>query len=238
MAFLPLPIGVITVSAFLSSMTFLKSMIVAVAPFWADAPLAAIDRFFFIDPEQIALALQPAVPAVGIFYGFWHAVHLGGILWVILWRDIGKAHFIISFMLTWAIGMVLAYIFSSAGPIFTGQYDPSLAPESVRRVADFLWANYQSSGAQLGGGISAFPSMHVALAAWFALVLRARRAAWLGVAYVIGIFAGSIILGWHYAVDGIAGIAVAIFADRLACLWLARRSSYASPAVVAAVLPN
>ena len=165
-------------------------------------------------------------------------MHLGGILWVLLWRDPGKARFIISFMLTWAIGMAFAYIFSSAGPILTGRYDPSLAPEFVRRMVGFLWTNYKESGAQLGGGISAFPSMHVALAAWFALVLRARRVAWLGVAYVTGIFAGSIILGWHYAVDGVAGIAVAIFADWLARLWLARRNAYASPAVVAAAIPN
>jgi hypothetical protein len=223
MAFLPLPIGVITISAFLSSMTFLKSMIVAVVPFWADPPLAAIDSFLFVDPEQLARALSPAVPAIGVFYGFWHAVHLGGILWVLLWRDVGKAHFIISFMLTWAIGMVLAYIFSSAGPIFTGQYDPTLAPESVRRVVDFLWTNYENSGARLGGGISAFPSMHIALATWFALVLRARRAKWLGFAYVTGIFAGSVILGWHYAADGFAGIGVALVADRLTGKWLCRR---------------
>jgi hypothetical protein len=235
---LPLLLGVVALCAFLSSITFVKSMIVAVVPFWADAPLAAIDRWLLINPQEIAVALKPAIPAIGIFYGLWHVVHLGGILWVLLWRDPGKARFIISFMLTWAIGMALAYIFSSAGPIFTGRYDPSLAPESVRRTAAFLWTNYKESGAQLGGGISAFPSMHVALAAWFALVLQTRRIAWLGVAYVIGIFAGSIILGWHYAMDGVAGIAVALLADRLATLWLVRRNSYASPVVAVAAVPN
>jgi hypothetical protein len=235
---LPLLVGVVAICAFLSSMTFLKSMIVAVVPFWADAPLAMMDRALFIDPQQIALSLRPALPAVGLFYGLWHAVHLGGILWVLLWRDPSKARFIISFMLTWAIGMAFAYIFSSAGPIFTGRYDPALAPESMRRVVSFLWTNYKNSGAQLGGGISAFPSMHVALAAWFALVLRARHATWLGVAYVIGIFAASIILGWHYAVDAVAGIAVALFADRLAGRWLSRRTDYASPAATVAAFPN
>jgi hypothetical protein len=236
--FVPLLIGVVALCAFLSSMTFLKSMIVAVVPFWADASLAMIDRSMFIDPQQIAISVKPVIPAVGIFYGLWHAVHLGGILWVLLWRDPSKARFIISFMLTWAIGMVFAYIFSSAGPIFTGRYDPSLAPESVRRTVGFLWTNYKESGAQLGGGISAFPSMHVGLAAWFALVLRARHVAWLGVIYVLAIFAGSIILGWHYAVDGVAGIAVALLADRVAGHWLARRNVYVSRAVAVAAMPN
>jgi hypothetical protein len=236
--FAPIAIGVAVISTFLYWITFLKSMIVAVVPFWADEPLAMIDRWLFIDPQQIALALLPSVPAISLFYGMWHAVHLGGILWVLHWRDLRKAHFIISFMLTWTIGMALAYIFSSAGPIFTGRYDPSLAPEAVRRIVDFLWTNYKNSGAQLGGGISAFPSMHVALAVWFALVLQARRATWLGVAYVIGIFAGSIILGWHYAMDSVAGIAVALLAHRIAGQWLARREGYTSATVAAGAVPN
>ena len=231
---LPLLVGVVAICAFLSSITFLKSMIVAVVPFWADAPLAMTDRWLNIDPEHIAVALRPILPAIGLFYGLWHVVHLGGILWVLLWRDPRKTLFIISFMLTWAIGMAFAYIFSSAGPIFTGRYDPSLAPESVRRMVDFLWTNYKNGGAQLGGGISAFPSMHVALAAWFALVLRARHATWLGVAYAFGIFAGSIVLGWHYAIDGVAGIAIALLAHRLAGQWAERRSTYASVAVAVA----
>jgi PAP2 superfamily len=238
MDFVPPLIGLVAICIFLSSMTYLKSMIVAVVPFWADQPLAAIDGALFIDPQQIALAIQPALPAIGIFYAAWHTIHLGGILWVLLWRDPGKARFIISFMLTWAIGMICAYIVSSAGPIFTGQYDPSVAPESVRRIADFLWTNYRESGARLGGGISAFPSMHVALAAWFALVLRERGLGWVGVAYTLGIFASSIILGWHYAMDSVAGIALALLAHRLAGQWLDRRNTYASAAVAAAAVPN
>jgi hypothetical protein len=218
----PLLIGVGAICAFLSSMTFLKSMIVAVVPFWADAPLAMMDRSLFIDPQQTAIALHSAIPALGVFYATWHAVHLGGILWVLLWRDPSKARFIISFMLTWAIGMAFAYVFSSAGPNFTERYDPSLAPESVRNMAGFLWTNYKNGDAQLGGGISAFPSMHVAIAAWFALVLRERGLAWLGVAYALGIFACSIILGWHYVADGVAGIAVALVADRISRAWLSR----------------
>ena len=74
----------------------------------------------------------------------------------------------------------------------------------------------------VGGGISAFPSMHVAIAAWLALVLKDRGAPRLGQAYLIGVFACSIILGWHYVLDGVAGIAIAILADRLARAWLSR----------------
>lgn len=220
LAFLPIAIGVMVIGAFLFCMSYLKSMITAFVPFWADDALAATDRFMFVDPQAIALAIGPALPALGLFYGLWHAAHLGGILWVLHWRRADKARHILSFMLTWLIGMLFAYLFSSAGPIFVGLYDPAIAPESVRKPAEILWANYQARGALIGGGISAFPSMHVAIAAWLAIVLRDRGFTWLGVAYLLGIFVCSVVLGWHYVLDGAAGIAVALLADRVSRIWL------------------
>jgi len=222
LAFLPIAIGVLMIGAFLISLSYLKSMITAIVPFWADDLLAASDRMMFVDPQAIALAIHPALPALGLFYGLWHAAHLGGILWVIHWSSAGKARHIVSFMLTWLIGMFFAYVFSSAGPLFVGLYDPAIAPESVRKPAEILWANYQAQGALVGGGISAFPSLHVAIGAWLAIVLRDRGFTWLGIAYLLGIFVSSVILGWHYVLDGIAGMGVAVLADRVSRAWLSR----------------
>jgi hypothetical protein len=233
-AFAPVAAGIVVVGAFLYSITFLKSMIPAVVPFWADDLFAWLDRAMFVDPQAIAISLNPALKAIGLFYGLWHAVHLGGILWVLHWRNGSKARHILSFMITWSIGMAFAYAFSSAGPLFTGVYDPSVAPDSVRMAADFLWANYQADGALIGGGISAFPSMHVALAAWFALVLKDRGAPLIGIAYLLAIFFCSIVLGWHYAVDGAAGIGIALLGDRLSGLWIRRASIQQGMATAAA----
>jgi hypothetical protein len=227
--FAPIAIGVLTIGTFLFSLSYLKAMITAVVPFWADAPLAALDRSVGLDPQGIALALSPTLPALGFFYGLWHAAHLGGILWVLHWRSGKKARHIVSFMLTWSIGMAFAYIFSSAGPLFTGVFDPAVAPQSVQTPAAILWANYQAHGAVIGGGISAFPSLHVAIATWFALVLRDRGYSRLGSAYALAIFACSVILGWHYAADGLAGAGIALLADRLSVNWLSHpRSSFAT----------
>lgn len=236
--FAPIAVGIVIIGAFLASISFLKSMIVAVVPFWADEPLARIDQMMLIDSQYMGLALQPILPAIGLFYGLWHVANLGGILWVLHWRDGKKSQLIIAFMLTWAIGMFFAYIFSSAGPLFTGRYDLAIAPESVRVPAEMLWTNYTQKGALLGGGISAFPSLHVAIAAWFGLALRARGAAWLGIAYTLAIFVCSIVLGWHYSVDGIAGIAIALVAYRLSGLWLSQHKDYASTTVAAAAVSN
>jgi hypothetical protein len=222
--FAPIAAGVAVIGTFLYSVTFLKSMIPVVIPFWADATFAATDRAIFLNPQALALAAKPALPALGLFYGLWHAAHLGGILWVLQWQEGDKARHILSFMLTWSIGMVLAYPFSSMGPIFTGQYDPAVAPAITRNAADFLWANYQANGAAIGAGISAFPSMHVAIAAWLLIVFRDRGWTMIGIAYFLGVFTCSVILGWHYAIDGVAGAAIAIVADRIAQAWLRRKS--------------
>ncbi|HEU0309894.1 MAG TPA: phosphatase PAP2 family protein [Sphingomicrobium sp.] len=238
LAFWPIAAGVVTLGTFLHAISFLKSMIPAVVPFWADALFAATDRFIFVDPQAIAIALQPALTGIGLFYGLWHAAHLGGILWVLHWRDGRKARHILSFMLTWSIGMFFAFAFSSMGPIFTGQYDPSVAPETTRKAAAFLWANYQADGALLGGGISAFPSMHVAIAAWLAIVLKDRGLPWLGFAYLVGVFAGSVILGWHYVIDSVAGIAIALAADRLALQWTNRAAQQEQAAALPMPAPN
>ncbi len=127
--------------------------------------------------------------------------------------------------------MAFAYLFASMGPLFTGAYDPAVAPESVRIAAEFLWANYQAKGALIGGGISAFPSMHVAIAAWLAIVLRERGWPKIGIAYFSAVFASSVILGWHYTIDGLAGGAIAIVANRIATRWLHRSSALNSTAV-------
>jgi hypothetical protein len=226
--FAPTGAGVAILAVFLYSITFLKSMIPVIVPFWADELFAATDRIMFIDPQRIAHVLQPALPAIGLFYGLWHGAHLGGILWVLHWREGEKARHILSFMLTWSIGMTFAYLFSSMGPLFTGVYDLAAAPETVRLAAEFLWANYQAKGALIGGGISAFPSMHVAIAAWLAIVLSNRGWPKLGIAYFLGVFACSVILGWHYAIDGAAGAVIALAADRIAQAWLRRNANQAS----------
>jgi len=225
----PILVGFVTLGVFLYSITFLKSMIAAVVPFWADNLLAAIDRALLIDPNAIARSISPAIEPIGIFYGLWHGVHLGGILWVLHWQRAEKGRHILSFMLTWSMGMAVAYIFSSAGPIFTGRYDLALVPESMRQVVQFLWSNYKNGTAKLGAGISAFPSMHIAIATWFAIVLGSRGWKWVGIAYVAAMLFCSVVLGWHYAADGVAGIVIAIAADRIASAWLRNREVSITP---------
>ncbi len=143
--------------------------------------------------------------------------------------------FLISFLLVWILlGSGLATIMSSAGPCYYSQVvaagdNPYLSLMQrlgeINRVTPLyainneigLWVSMQNGVWMPFGGISAMPSIHLAMAALFALLAFSMRK-WLGwvfVAYAFIMQIGSVILGWHYAVDGYAGIILAVL------IWLA-----------------
>lgn len=72
------------------------------------------------------------------------------------------------------------------------------------------------------------PSMHNASAALFALAFFQvnRKIGWFFTVYAAVILVGSVHLGWHYAIDGYAGIAIAALSWWLAghlARWFASR---------------
>ena len=91
-----------------------------------------------------------------------------------------------------------------------------------------LWGNYQQMLVGREGplrqfnptrGVAALPSLHVAAHLLFALWCR-RFARPLYLLFLIGTvltFLGSIVTGWHYAVDGYLGAALAWGSYWLAC---------------------
>ena len=148
-------------------------------------------------------------------------------------RQALRHQYLMSFMLVWFVGgFLVAMGFSSAGPCYyarIGLGDLYAAADvgaasgrrrSIRsgrsRAQDMLWQGF-TGGRPGSAGISAFPSMHVATATLFALAAR-RLHPWLfaaGLAYWAVIMLGSVLLGWHYAVDGYAGTLIALLAWRL-----------------------
>jgi hypothetical protein len=75
-------------------------------------------------------------------------------------------------------------------------------------VQHSLWSVYADHAIVVGGGISAFPSMHVAVPALltFATWRRSRALSTALAAFTVVILISSVALGWHYAVDGYASI--------------------------------
>lgn len=150
-----------------------------------------------------------------------------------------RARYLVAFALTWVlIGNVLAGLYLSAGPAFFGGVtgDEARFGELVAHLSQgkdghfsaaflqsYLWKAHVLGKAGFGTGISAFPSVHVGLIAMNALFAFefSRR---LGIAlslYTLFIMASSVALGWHYAIDGYASVAI------VAALHFALRRTFA-----------
>jgi PAP2 superfamily len=223
----------IAMTLFNKSMLELKPMIQTVNPFAWDKSFMELDRVlhFGFDPWVI---LQPLLGfdavsfGINILYNFWFLALFGTFIWFGFARraDAVRTQFFLAYMLTWWIGGgLLAVLFSSAGPVYYSNIglspDPFLPlmdylkdvntrlPIWSLQTQDMLWNGYIGTSQAIG--ISAFPSMHNASSMLFALAAwkLSRKAGIVFAVYCAVILVGSVHLGWHYAVDGYGGIALA-----------------------------
>lgn len=202
---------------FLAWLPPLKTMIPAHSGFWADPLLARIDRLLLggRDAFDLVHAITPDAATRFIDFGYtsWLSVIVVAMTCtVILGRNAGR--FMIAWALSWTLlGVGLASLLASAGPIFGP--DLGFGFERVHerlegtvqmKFHDILWSAHASGGLQIGGGISAAPSMHCAIA--FLLFFAAKGTSWRIPAFVYAAFIwfGSVYLGWHYAVDGLLSL--------------------------------
>ena len=123
-----------------------------------------------------------------------------------------------SFVLT----RVIAIYFPSQGPAF---FRPSMFDLSgttsgeVQRVLALYMAGQVPQNGMLPGTM-AMPSLHVGmpfLATWL-LARSLPRTLWVTLPWFVLNWASTVFLGWHYALDGVGGIAIAFIALGLACV--------------------
>jgi hypothetical protein len=220
----------------------LKNLIPVFVPFSWDRTFSDLDQalHFGLYPYELLdfVFAHPLIIALfaGV-YAFWFFL----LYFVLLTCCFGitdarsRMQYLVAFALNWSIGgSVLATLFSSAGPVYferlgLGQdyvplmqmlADPSaiLVPATLE-LQETLWTLYTSP--QSISVISAMPSMHVASTVLIA-IYAFQLGRWAGI--VASVFAGlimigSVVLGWHYAVDGYLGALVA-FLSWKASGWL------------------
>jgi hypothetical protein len=141
-----------------------------------------------------------------------------------------RRSFLLSCSLMWTLGAAIYLAFPTVGPIYTDSAVFAPVIEDLPRAAGghaALWENYEKLIAGREGqlyafnptrGVAALPSLHVGAHVLFFLWSR-RFAPVLSpflLAASVLTFVGSVVTGWHYAVDGYAGAALALIAYHVA----------------------
>ena len=221
-------LAVVGIAAF----TTLKLSITQFVPFWGDPFLLRLDKaLHFGDPGLHLHAMLPDWFGgfIGVIYGpVWFTTWFGFIGAMALHPDpqLRQRYFLTIALVFSLLGSLAATLFASVGPLFyehffdATDYETLLARIYSTPVGDYmqqaralLIANYDAERPAMGTGISAMPSMHLAITTLNVLLLfRLNRIAGLvGCGFLALIQIGSVYLGWHYAVDGYASIvAVAV----------------------------
>lgn len=246
----------VVISLFFHSvfLTF-KTSFTDFVPFWADDMLMKADlaiHFGKTPWEYFApvLSNSSVIYVIDFLYTFWLLMNL----FVILQQAFAsktkelRATFFLSYYIVWILlGTVIAMAASSAGPCYF-QYVSAL-PNPYEAQMEFLehlhdsthgvnalafktllWENHAQGKGGIINGISAFPSIHVAMAVVFALVGRhyGPIVRWGGYFYLAFIMVGSVVLNWHYAVDGYASLIMTPLVWAFSS-WAVRRYKLAEP---------
>jgi len=224
--------GLLSFAVMMFAYSAIKVRLPEFAPFAWDIRFADWDRALFAgrDPWTLFTWMYDSpilMRGLDTLYDVWAGLLVAA--WTagfVLTDAKGRAtlRFPIALILTWFVGgNVMAALMSSAGPVYfeavTGlsTYNEQLASLSQMplRANDYqamLWGIYESSSLGLGG-ISAMPSMHCATAALILCAVWTRPALRLAaVVFFAVIFVGSFVLAWHYAVDGLLAVPVAMLA--------------------------
>ena len=232
----------LTFLAFITMKTFIPEFI----PFYADTLFMEIDKFLHfgkLPTDWLAPLLEhpPIIRRLDFFYKLWYFIMFGFWGWA-AWGasdDGWRRQFILSFMLCWFVGgAILATLLSSVGPCFYGLFVEGVNPyadymkglHSIHtseeliavKTQDFLAELHFVNNSELRVGISAMPSLHNTLAVLFAITgykIHKNLGHILAI-YAVLIFIGSVVLGWHYAIDGYAGLIVAVAMWKFAGLCL------------------
>ena len=202
----------------LGNYLMLRDVLPLVRPDSVDAALLRVDLAVFSVEPAIWLQRFNARPVVEYFAFFYYSYFGICITYLLLFvylvrRGRQTAEF--------TIGTVLVYCLGQLGYIAVPAYGPgtALADAFVGPIhGGFFWGCVSRAVAAGGAMKDVFPSLHTAAPVWFTLfafhLARTDRAyrplAWVTAFFAANIIFSTMFLRWHYAIDVVAGLALAL----------------------------
>lgn len=177
-----------------------------------DGTLAQWDALLLGDAPRGLMLLESPSWVTDIFmacYLFFFYYLVGGLLYYCL-KDLNQFRIIVvGFCTLYALGYVGYMLMPAVGPV----------DELGSRTGGWLTNTGGSIIAQRGNGVDVFPSIHMAASLYLLLFdfKHRRNHFWWVLAPTVGLWISTVYLRYHYGVDLIAGIILA-----LGCVWLTR----------------
>lgn len=215
----------------------LKQIIPLVNPRLFDSAFWQMDITFHLNHSPTLLFLKiPQSSWLWIFIDkFYVTFFIKNMIipWIFIFQTKSAAlrhRFIFAICLCWIIGGLSYYLFPAVGPcFFKAELFQGLNIPVAKALQNSLWAEYNSFinnplvyRAKTFYGVAAMPSLHVAIVAlFFIFSLKLNHIlSTLILVYTILTLCGSVMLGWHYAIDGYAGVVLAILVYFISCYLL------------------
>lgn len=215
---------------------WLKVAVPLVNPRLWDHVLWRLDTWLHlgVSPSVFAANLVAGTPLVALL-DRWYAIWVATVFYTLAFWSCSldrrlSRRFLLSCVLLWTLGSWIYVAVPALGPIYVEPRTFGAVDDGMPRARggqQMLWENYQLIlGGRRSGvlhrfnptrGVAAMPSLHVGAHFLFFLWAR-RRARPLVVPFAIATaltFAGSLLSGWHYAVDGYVGMLLAWFCYRV-----------------------
>ncbi len=224
----PIPMLLVTAMALLgtSNITLMSLELLSGTTRWRDPFLWSIESSLL---ERIAaLPIDPAIWD-RLYHSSWGIELAAAFALVVIGRGGGAVlRYCVTMIILFYVGRLLGMLNPVMGPAFYrpemfAYLEGSTTAEVMRLVASVMAtpaeAATRTSGILLGG-VSAMPSLHVAMvtATAYWLAVAGRWTLYFTVPWVLLIWTSTVVLGWHYILDGAGGIVLAF-----ACIVLARR---------------
>jgi hypothetical protein len=155
------------------------------------------------------------------------------VFWLVLRTRRERLSFMLAFTLLWVAGLALYLLLPSWGPVFTrpDYFETTLkympATVHVQRVLyeglKALVEHPYGPRTIRYGGVAAFPSLHLAVVTLFAAASRKVSRTWFSANLALAgiMFVGSMLTGYHYLFDSLAGVLMGWLCFRLAFRWIA-----------------